>query len=911
MLSENERERYTRQLIIDGWGIEAQETLKNLKVFVAGAGGSGSPIITQLALLGVGYITVCDYDTVELSNLNRQFIHCVSSEHRIGLNKAVSAKMTIENINPHINVQVYQEKIDENNIDSLVGDAQILFDCVDDISVKFILSKCAVRKNIPHLFYGMMDINSFACIFYPPHTPCFHCLFDYKKVNEAAEYFKHHEGKYKTKTPVCCPPVIASAGFAVTEALKILLGIGEPAYNKFFLFLQKGNDRIVQTNGYLGMRFWVKEYFKKISLEQGFDWNNAWRGKFIEELDVVPDPDCNCCGKKSSIKMEQHQNEKLEEIIFSFNRTSLKYDSEKTICQLFETQVERSPEKIAVECENKSLTYRELNTKSNQLADVLISKGVSTGSIVGLLMERSVDMIVGIMGVLKAGGAYLPLTGEYPVDSISYMLQKSGADILVAHKHLMYKVNFKMTLVDINDFVPSNNPTVASRCKADDTAYVIYTSGSTGKPKGVEVSHRNVLNLIAGLNKAIYEKYNKALRIALVAPFSFDASVKQIFASLLMGHTLVIAPTDTRSNGKRLFKFYNNYSIDISDGTPMHLQMLTDVARLNGEKITVKQFIIGGDALKLGTLKEFCTIYKDEKPLITNIYGLTECCVDSTAYTIDLNNLGKVENIPIGRPMANQQVYILDESLKLVSVGAIGDIYISGHSVGKGYINDKNLTSERFIPDPFNKGGIMYRTGDLGKWHRDGNIEFMGRSDYQVKINGHRVELAEIEYALCEHPDIKEAVVISKTDQKGDKFLCAYIVSQEEIVAEDIKNYMREKLPIYMVPLYYVKTECLPLTKNGKIDRKFLEKWDVNINSGLDYAPPENDFQKRLVEIWEKVLGLSGIGVDSDFFDLGGNSLLAIKLEVEMEKNDIETDELDIYQFKTIRSISKLLEEKG
>lgn len=295
MLTDLEKIRYKRQLLIEDWGLESQEHLKNMTVFVAGAGGSGSPIITQLALLGVGCIRICDFDVVDLSNLNRQFIHCVSEKTRLGMNKALSAKMTAENINPHVKVEVFTEEITEDNIDEMIGDASIVFDSVDKINVKFILSKAAMRKRIPHLFYGMMDLNGFVSIFNPPETPCFHCLFDYEKV-EMVESISMDPDQ-KSATPVCCPPVLTTAGFAMTEAVKIMLGLGKPAYNKYFLFLHKGDERIGDSHGFLGMRFWITEYFEEISLQQGYDWDEGWNGNWIEVLDIAPNPECPHCSQ--------------------------------------------------------------------------------------------------------------------------------------------------------------------------------------------------------------------------------------------------------------------------------------------------------------------------------------------------------------------------------------------------------------------------------------------------------------------------------------------------------------------------------------------------------------------------------------------------------------------------------------
>ena len=295
MLTEDEKTRYRRQILLHSWGEKAQEKLKNTTVFVGGAGGSGSPILTQLALLGMGTIRICDFDTVELSNLNRQFVHCVSDANKLGINKAKSAAKTVTNINPHVNVEIFKERIDASNVDDIVGDASILFDSVDHIPSKFVLSASAVRKKIPHLFYGMMDINAFFMTFYPPTAPCFHCLYDSTKVEALQALSSKINMMKKKETPVACPPLFISTGFAVNEALKILLGIGPPLYNTFNLFLQKNNEGIAESRGFAGMKFWITDYFNQISLDQGYDWEKGWCNNVFEQLTVSRNPDCPVC----------------------------------------------------------------------------------------------------------------------------------------------------------------------------------------------------------------------------------------------------------------------------------------------------------------------------------------------------------------------------------------------------------------------------------------------------------------------------------------------------------------------------------------------------------------------------------------------------------------------------------------
>jgi adenylyltransferase/sulfurtransferase len=295
MLTEEEKTRYRRQLLLHGWGEEAQEKLKSTTVFVGGAGGSGSPILTQLALLGIGKIRICDFDTVELSNLNRQFIHCVSDNNKIGVNKAESAACTVNNINPHVQVEIFKDRIDASNVDEIVGDASILFDSVDHIPSKFVLSASAVRKKIPHLFYGMMDVNAFFMGFNPPTGPCFHCLYNSEQVEALQSLSSKINMMKKKETPVACPPLFVSTGFAVNEALKAIIGHGSPVFNTFYLFLQKGNEGIAESRGFAGMKFWITDHFNKISQEQDYDWEKGWCNNVVEELKVTPDPNCPVC----------------------------------------------------------------------------------------------------------------------------------------------------------------------------------------------------------------------------------------------------------------------------------------------------------------------------------------------------------------------------------------------------------------------------------------------------------------------------------------------------------------------------------------------------------------------------------------------------------------------------------------
>lgn len=307
MFTSEEEIRYMRQFRIHGWGKEGQEKLKNMTVCVAGCGGSGSPTLTQLALLGIGHLRICDFDSFELSNKNRQFIHEVGNDDRIGMNKAQSAAMTIKNINPNVEVTVFDKRLTDDNIDEFVGDADVIFDCVDNFESKFMISRCAVRKNIPHMFFGMFDINIFACIFYPPKTPCFHCLFDHEKLiylKEMEELLKRNDrADTKMKIPVCAPSLFICTGLLITEMLKMFLGLAPVIYNEYIMILQKNCDELIETDGYQGMRFWNTKHFENISAEQGFDWEKGYRGNYMEQIKLRPDPECICCGKAGKAKV--------------------------------------------------------------------------------------------------------------------------------------------------------------------------------------------------------------------------------------------------------------------------------------------------------------------------------------------------------------------------------------------------------------------------------------------------------------------------------------------------------------------------------------------------------------------------------------------------------------------------------
>ncbi|NIM11725.1 MAG: amino acid adenylation domain-containing protein [Candidatus Aminicenantes bacterium] len=607
--------------------------------------------------------------------------------------------------------------------------------------------------------------------------------------------------------------------------------------------------------------------------------------------------------------------EERKQLIKDFNDAVVEYPRKKTIQELFVEQCERTPDHIAVvgalgantvSLRWEYLTYKELNKKSDQMAHVLREKGVGPDEVVGLMVERTVEMIIGIMGILKAGGAYMPIAPDYPRERIDYMLEDSKAALL-------------LTARDLLD-VCRSTACRASICKGTaccapiNLAYVMYTSGSTGRPKGVMVEHGNVVNLVWGLWERIYKRYTGAQKVALVAPYVFDASVQQIFAALLLGHTLYIIPEETRIDGAGLIDYYRKHRIEISDGTPTHLRLMVDAA--SGETpyrgLNTKHFIIGGEPMPRRTVEAFLKGFPDDGdgPVVSNVYGPTECCVDSTSFDVSAETLLLCQGdiIPIGKPMPNEQIFILGNNNSLQPMGVPGELCIAGDGVSRGYLGKEDLTAERFLYI----SKKIYKTGDLARWLPDGNIEFLGRLDHQVKVRGFRIELGEIENLLLDHEAVKEAVAVDAGDGTGDKVLCAYIVVDREFEnianAGEFREHLSRMLPDYMIPSYFVFLEKLPLTPNGKVDRKSLPEPDIGLEE--EYVAPHTFVEKKLVEIWADILKIdqSKIGIDTGFFNIGGQSLKATVLISEIHKQlHVKIPLVEVFKTPTIRELSRFI----
>ncbi|PJI09448.1 MULTISPECIES: hybrid non-ribosomal peptide synthetase/type I polyketide synthase [Clostridium] len=584
-------------------------------------------------------------------------------------------------------------------------------------------------------------------------------------------------------------------------------------------------------------------------------------------------------------------------LLYEFNDTKAEYPKDKTINELFEQQVEKTPDNTAVVFEDKELTYRELNEKSNSLARVLREKGVGSDVIVGIMVERSLEMIVGILGILKAGGAYMPIDPEYPEDRIKYMVKDSKIGIILTQRKLVSKILYDGENIDLEDssLYGREKSNLSKVSGADNLAYIIYTSGTTGKPKGVMIKHSGISNLKVMFKNDIKVQEND--RVLQFASFAFDASVLEITMSLLNGAQLNIVSKEVINNYLKFEDYLNNNKITIAILPPTYLNSMD-----NNEIKTLRILITGGSAIKKELLNKW-----SNKVKYINAYGPTETTICSTIWHYS-DNAKELDTVPIGRPINNLNAYVVNKNLKLVPIGVAGELCISGDGLARGYLNNEKLTAEKFVENPYEPGQKMYKTGDLARWLPDGNIEFIGRIDNQVKIRGFRIELGEIENSLLKLEGIKEAVVISR-EQQENKCLCAYYVSEKEYSIKEIRRELKKNIPDYMIPSYFICLKQLPITKNGKVDRKKLPIPDEHIDTGVVYEAPRNEIEKILVKVWKDILNSKKIGITDDFFSLGGDSIKAIQLASRTKAKGYSFEIEKLYENSTIKDLSKYVKK--
>ncbi|MFD2671661.1 amino acid adenylation domain-containing protein [Marinicrinis sediminis] len=596
-------------------------------------------------------------------------------------------------------------------------------------------------------------------------------------------------------------------------------------------------------------------------------------------------------------------------------------DETLTLHAAFEQQVKQFPSRLAVQAEDAALTYLELDEHANAVAYQLRSNGATPGKTVALLAERSAEMITGILGILKAGCAYLPIHPYDPADRIAYLLADSQADILLAQAHLHPQLRHSALRVNMPDKkTREKKPGVvgsreSGKVNGHTPAYVIYTSGSTGKPKGVRLQHRNVLNLIKGLQQVVYARYDKPLRIALVSPYHFDASVKTIFGALLQGHSLYVTNEEARLNGRELLSFYQTHDMDLSDGTPIHLQLILDAWKKQQGTMPVRHFLIGGDALPVELVKACIHQAGTQAPVITNVYGPTEACVDSSWFEVptdpdELEALAERRTVPIGKPLPNYDVFILNRDQQLQPPGVPGELYIGGLGLAEGYLHQPELTESAFVAHPFVEGEKLYRTGDLASWLPDGNLAYIGRVDHQIKLNGYRIEPGEVEAVLLRHSAVREAVVMVSSDPTGECRLSAYVVPTDSTCTRaKLREHVRKLLPRYMLPAVYFLLDELPLLPSGKVDRLALSRLsnrEEEDDAGAEQ--PRNEWEQWMQEIWRQVLGLKEVGIHRNFFDLGGNSMKLIQVHARMQDRMGDRVKVtDLFAHPTIAALSEEL----
>ncbi|MDP4180346.1 MAG: amino acid adenylation domain-containing protein [Bacillota bacterium] len=575
--------------------------------------------------------------------------------------------------------------------------------------------------------------------------------------------------------------------------------------------------------------------------------------------------------------------EEKRRIIFDFNNTHVQYPSHKTIHKLFEEQVERTPESTALVFENRKLTYRELNERSNQFAGLLIDRGVACGDNVGLIAHRGFEMIIAMLGILKAGAAYVPIDPEYPRSRQEYIASNSRVSAIAADMDYSPAIG-NMVVIDYHAMEKYSRANLNIEKDSGELAYIIYTSGSTGLPKGVMIEHHSAVNLISWVNREFDVGGKDAL--LFLTSMCFDLSVYDIFGILASGGRVVIAGKGQVQNPEELRRLLKDERITFWDSVPSTMKYVTDMLEDGNTGCLQKDLrlvFLSGDWIPVKLPERIGKYFPNAR--VISLGGATEGTVWSVYYPVNEVNEFQT-SIPYGKPIDNNFFYILDDERNIVPYGVAGELFIGGVGVARGYSNDEEKTNASFVEDRFfnAEGGRMYKTGDLGRLLPDGNIEFLGRKDHQVKIRGYRVELGEIESQLLKHTEIKEAVVVDRTDSSGSKYLCAYLVSDHELTGANLREYLAGELPDYMIPAYFIRLEKLPLTSNGKMDRKALPEPAQDVITGSRYTQPENDMERVLCDIWQEVLGLDRIGTTDDFFEIGGHSLKVTALASRIRK---------------------------
>jgi amino acid adenylation domain-containing protein len=596
-----------------------------------------------------------------------------------------------------------------------------------------------------------------------------------------------------------------------------------------------------------------------------------------------------------------------DEILIEFNRTAASYPRELCIHHLLQTQAQRTPQAVAVEFNGRSLTYAELDFRSNQLSQLLRNHGVQREVLVGLCVERSLEMVVALLGILKAGGAYVPIDPAYPSDRIRHVLEDANVKILLTQESLLPSLPSTAAEVICVDaswmfLATQSGERVAAESAPEDLAYVIYTSGSTGKPKGVQIQHGSVVNFLYSMQREPGLSCDDVL--VAVTTLSFDIAGLEMYLPLLSGARLVVASREQAQDGRKLKLLLQDSRATVMQATPATWRLLFESAWKGNRDLKV---LVGGEALPPVLARELASGCGP----VWNMYGPTETTIWSSAYRLEERHHGL---IPIGKPIANTQAYILDGNHRPVPIGVPGELYLAGDGLARGYLGRPDLTNERFVPNPFQTeaGARMYRTGDVARFLPDGNILYLGRIDNQVKVRGFRIELGEIESVLSKLPSVRSAAVVAREDKPGERRLVAYVVpsSDQEFSVVRLRDFVKQSLPEYMVPSTFVKMDTLPLSPNGKINRSALPAPDSSQAEGSTTVVARDDLELELVNIWKKVLGVPNVGITDNFFDLGGHSLLAARMLCEIEMSLGKEIPLSaLFRSATVESLAALIRE--
>ena len=652
-----------------------------------------------------------------------------------------------------------------------------------------------------------------------------------------------------------------------------------------------------------------------------FDASTARRiaGHFLTLLEsIAANPEQRLSNLPLLTKPEQYQ------LLFEWNNTQSEFPKNKCIHELFEAQAELTPDAIAVVFQHECLTYRELNEKANNLASYLQKVGVNPEVLVGIYVDRSLEMVVGLLGILKAGGAYVPLDPAYPPERLAFMLEDAKISVLLTLKKLLKTLpqnSASLVFLDADwEGISSCDEPIMGLQNSSNLAYVIYTSGSTGKPKGVQISHASAVNFLSSMRQQLAIADGDVW--LAVTSLSFDIAALELFLPITTGSRVVVASREVASNGEKLLETLTNSGARVMQATPASWKMLLAAGWQGNNQLKI---LCGGEALPRQLANQLLL----RSASVWNLYGPTETTIWSTLYQVDR----KDESVSIGRPIANTQIYILDRYLMPVPVGVFGELHIGGAGLSRGYLNRPELTAEKFILNPFAEDGIhasfilhpssfilserLYKTGDLARYLPDGNIEFMGRSDHQVKVRGFRIELGEIEAVLSQYSAVREAIALVREDNPGDKRLVAYIVANSELKTQDselinnLRCYLKQKLPQYMIPSAFVLLESLPLTPNGKIDRRSLREPDTNTAEfESNFADPRTPDEQLIAEIWAEVLGLERVGIHDNFFELGGHSLLATQAISRLrEALQVELPLRSLFESPTVATLSENLSQ--